>query len=152
MFWCTEKAKTLMMTTVVIQTIARVVVPFLQLFGLYIIVHGPVSPGGGFQGGVIVGASMILLALSYDLSSAETKVSHKVRIAMDSTGALLFAGIGLLCLLAGGVFLEYGIIPLPMVPAEVRGLMILLVGVAIGIHIMALAASLFLHLAEEHDT
>ncbi|MCL0088964.1 sodium:proton antiporter [Dehalococcoidia bacterium] len=141
-----------MMTTVVIQTIARVVVPFLQLFGLYIIVHGPVSPGGGFQGGVIVGASMILLALSYDLSSAETKVSHKVRIAMDSTGALLFAGMGLLCLLVGGVFLEYGIIPLPMAPAEVRGLMILLVGVAIGIHIMALAASLFLHLAEEHDT
>ena len=140
------------MTTIVIKTIARVIAPFLQLFGLYIIVHGPVSPGGGFQGGVIVGASMILLALSYELSSAETKVSHKVRIAMDSTGALLFAGIGLLCLLAGGVFLEYGIIPLPMVPAEVRGLMILLVGVAIGIHIMALATSLFLHLAEDHDT
>ncbi|MCL0038652.1 sodium:proton antiporter [Dehalococcoidia bacterium] len=140
------------MTTIVIQTVARVLVPFLQLFGLYIIVHGPVSPGGGFQGGVIVGASMILLALSYDLSSAETKVSHKVRIAMDSTGALLFAGMGLLCLLAGGVFLEYGVIPLPMAMAEVRGLMILLVGVAIGIHIMALAASLFLHLAEEHDT
>ncbi|MCL0082728.1 sodium:proton antiporter [Dehalococcoidia bacterium] len=152
MLWCTEKAKTLMMTTVVIQTVARVLMPFLQLFGLYIIVHGPVSPGGGFQGGVIVGASIILLALSYELSSAETKVSHKVRIAMDSTGALLFAGIGLLCLLAGGVFLEYGIIPLPMVPAEVRGLMILLVGVAIGIHIMALATSLFLHLAEDHDT
>ncbi|MCL0064070.1 sodium:proton antiporter, partial [Dehalococcoidia bacterium] len=129
-----------MMTTVVIQTIARVVVPFLQLFGLYIIVHGPVSPGGGFQGGVIVGASIILLALSYDLSSAEDRASHKVRIIMDSTGALLFAGMGLLCLLAGGVFLEYGVIPLPMAMAEVRGLMILLVGVAIGIHIMALAA------------
>jgi len=140
------------MTTVVIQTIARILVPFLQLFGLYIIVHGPVSPGGGFQGGVIVGASMILLALSYDLSSAETRVSHKVRIAMDSTGALLFAGMGLLGLLAGGVFLEYGVIPLPMAPAEVRGLMILLVGVAIGIHIMALAASLFLHMAEEDET
>ncbi|MCL0056154.1 sodium:proton antiporter [Dehalococcoidia bacterium] len=141
-----------MMTTVVIQTVARVVVPFLQLFGLYIIVHGPVSPGGGFQGGVIVGASMILLALSYDLSSAEDRASHKVRIIMDSTGALLFAGMGLLCLLVGGVFLEYGVIPLPIVPAKIRGLMILLVGVAIGIHIMALAASLFLHLAEEHDT
>ena len=68
-----------MMTTVVIQTIARLLVPFVQLFGLYIIVHGPVSPGGGFQGGVIVGASMILLALSYDLSTAEAKVSHKVK-------------------------------------------------------------------------
>ncbi|MBT9159804.1 MAG: MnhB domain-containing protein [Dehalococcoidia bacterium] len=139
------------MTTVVIQTIGRILVPFIQLFGLYVIIHGPVSPGGGFQGGVIVGASMILLALSYDLSSAEARASHKVRIAMDSTGALLFAGIGLVALLAGGFFLEYGIIPLPMAPAEVRGIFILLVGVAIGIHIMALAASLFLHLAEEHE-
>jgi multicomponent Na+:H+ antiporter subunit B len=141
------------MTTIVIQTIARKLVPFIQLFGLYIIVHGPVSPGGGFQGGIIVGASMILLALSYDLSTAEARASHKIRIAMDSAGSLLFAGIGLVTLLAGGVFMEFGIIPLPMAPAEVRGIMILLVGVAIGIHIMALAVSLFLHMAEdeEHD-
>jgi len=139
------------MTTVVIQTIARLLVPFIQLFGLYVIIHGPVSPGGGFQGGVIVGASMILLALSYDLSSAEARVSHKIRIIMDSAGSLLFAGIGLLALVAGGVFLEYGIIPLPMPPAQIRGIMILLVGVAIGIHIMALAASLFLHLAEDDE-
>jgi len=139
------------MTTIVIQTIARILVPFIQLFGLYVIIHGPVSPGGGFQGGMIVGASIILLALSYDLSSAEARASHKIRIAMDSIGSLLFAGIGLVALLAGGVFLEYGIIPLPMVPAEVRGIMILLVGVAIGIHIMALAVSLFLCLAEDHE-
>jgi len=139
------------MTTIVIQTIARMLVPFIQLFGLYVIVHGPVSPGGGFQGGVIVGASLVLLALSYDLSSAEARASHKIRIAMDSAGSLLFAGIGLAALLAGGVFMEFGIIPLPMAPAEVRGIMILLVGVAIGIHIMALAVSLFLHMAEDYD-
>ena len=70
---------------------------------------------------------------------------------MDSTGALLFAGMGLLGLLAGGAFLEFGVIPLPMGVVETRGLMILLVGAAIGIHIMALAASLFLHMAEEHE-
>jgi len=139
------------MTTVVIQTIARMLVPFIQLFGLYIIVHGPVSPGGGFQGGVIVGASLILLALSYDLSTAEARANHKIRIAMDSIGSLLFAGMGLVALLAGGLFMEYGVIPLPMAPAEVRGIMILLIGVAIGIHIMALAASLFLYLAEDHE-
>jgi multicomponent Na+:H+ antiporter subunit B len=94
---------------------------------------------------------MILLALSYDLSTAEAKASHKIRIAMDSIGSLMFAGIGLLALLAGGLFMDFGVIPLPMPPAEVRGIMILLIGVAIGIHIMALAASLFLHLAEEHE-
>jgi multicomponent Na+:H+ antiporter subunit B len=140
------------MTTIVIRTVCRVIVPFIQLFGLYVIIHGPVSPGGGFQGGVIVGASIILLALSYDLSTAEAKASHKIRIAMDSIGSLMFAGIGLLALLAGGLFMDFDAIPLPMPPAEVRGIMILLIGVAIGIHIMALAASLFLHIAEEHET
>lgn len=139
------------MTTVIIKTTARILVPFIQLFGLYIIVHGPVSPGGGFQGGVIVGASLILLALSYDLASAEARARRAIRIAMDSAGSLLFAGIGLLSLLAGGVFMEYGIIPLPMPPAQVRALMILLIGVAIGVHIMALVSSLFIHMAEDHD-
>lgn len=139
------------MTTVIIKTTARILVPFIQLFGLYVIVHGPVSPGGGFQGGVIVGASLILLALSYDLASAEARARHAIRIAMDSAGSLLFAGIGLLSLLAGGVFMEYGIIPLPMPPAQVRALMILLIGVAIGVHIMALVSSLFIHMAEDYD-
>ena len=138
------------MTTVIIKTTARILVPFIQLFGLYVIVHGPVSPGGGFQGGVIVGASLILLALSYDLASAEARAGHALRIAMDSAGSLLFAGIGLLSLLAGGVFMEFGVIPLPMPPARVRGLMILFIGMAIGVHIMAMVSSLFLHMADDH--
>ncbi|ATZ61570.2 MAG: MnhB domain-containing protein [Methanosarcinales archaeon Met12] len=139
------------MTTVIVKTVSRLMVPFIQLFGLYTIIHGPVSPGGGFQGGVIVGASMILLALSYDLSSAEARASHKMRLIMDSGGILLFAGIGLLALLAGGAFLQYGMIPLPMAPAQVSGLMILLVGVAIGIHVMALMATLFFLMAQEKE-
>lgn len=139
------------MTSVVIRTTARLLAPFIQLFGLYVIVHGPTSPGGGFQGGVIVGASIILLALSYDLASAEARASHRVRIAMDSLGSLLFAGIGLLSLLAGGGFMDFGIIPLPLPPAQVRALMILGIGVAIGVHIMALVSSLFLQMAEDHE-
>jgi len=138
-------------TTVIIRTTARILAPFIQLFGLYVIVHGPISPGGGFQGGVIVGASLILLALSYDLASAEARAGHAIRIAMDSTGSLLFAGIGLLSLLAGGVFMDYGIIPLPLPAAQVRALMILLIGMAIGVHIMALVSTLFLHMAEDHE-
>lgn len=134
------------MTTIIVQTISRLMVPFIQLFGLYIIMHGLVSPGGGFQGGVIVGASMIVLALSYDLSSVEARASHKIRSLMDSAGALLFGGIGFLGLLAGGAFLEYDVIPLPMTPVEVSEIMILLVGVAIGIHIMAVVVTIFISL------
>ncbi|MCK4691085.1 MAG: MnhB domain-containing protein [Desulfuromonadales bacterium] len=40
--------------SLIIQTAVRILVPFIQLFGLYVIVHGHYSPGGGFQGGVIL--------------------------------------------------------------------------------------------------
>ena len=42
--------------------------PFIQLFGLYVIAHGHHSPGGGFQGGVILGTSLILLAMGNNMS------------------------------------------------------------------------------------
>ncbi len=51
----------------IVKTICRLLVPFMQLFALYVIAHGHHSPGGGFQGGVILGASFILLAISYDM-------------------------------------------------------------------------------------
>ncbi len=94
---------------------------------------------------------MILLALAYGAHEAESKVSHHVRIAMDSLGSLAYAGIGLLGIAAGGLFLQYNIIPLPLPPARVNGIMIFLIGVAIGVHIMALVLSLFLHTTEETE-
>ena len=139
------------MNPVVIRTITRVLVPFIQLFGLYIIVHGPVSPGGGFQGGVVVGSSMILVALAYGLDKAETMANHSNRIIMDCVGSLVYAGIGLIGIAAGGMFLQYGIIPLPFPPARINSLMIFLIGSAIGVHIMALVLSLFLHTAKEAE-
>ncbi len=41
--------------SVVARTVSRIMIPFIQLFGIYVIVHGETSPGGGFQGGVILG-------------------------------------------------------------------------------------------------
>lgn len=140
------------MTTIIVQTVSRLMIPFIQLFGLYILMHAPVSPGGGFQGGVIVGTSMILMAVSFGLFKAERRAPDKIRTIMDSSGALLFAGMGFLGILAGGMFLAYGIIPLPMTPAEVSRLMIILVGVAIGIHIMALMPTLFFTMTQEEST
>jgi len=139
------------MNLVVIRTITRVLVPFIQLFGFYIIIHGPISPGGGFQGGVVVGASMILLALAYGLNRAESEVGHDARVIMDCLGSLAYAGIGLMGIAAGGLFLQYGIIPLPLPRSQINAIMILSIGTAIGIHIMALVVSLFLHMAKEAE-
>ena len=53
--------------SLIIRQASRIMVPFMQLFALYVISHGHYSPGGGFQGGVNLAASIILLCISFDL-------------------------------------------------------------------------------------
>ena len=48
---------------VVLRVVSKITIPFILLFGLYVITHGELGPGGGFQGGVIVAASFILYCL-----------------------------------------------------------------------------------------
>ena len=62
----------------IIKTAVRLMVPFAQLFGLYVIVHGHYSPGGGFQGGVILGAAFIMLALAFDLQTSQQYMTVRV--------------------------------------------------------------------------
>jgi len=54
----------------IVEIISRKLVPFTVLFGLYLISYGHVSPGGGFQGGVVLASGMILLLLSRTRESA----------------------------------------------------------------------------------
>ena len=49
---------------VIIKTICRLLIPFIQLYAIYVLMHGHYSPGGGFQGGVMMGASFILLVMA----------------------------------------------------------------------------------------
>jgi len=71
---------------IVIKRVSRFITPFIQLFSLYVIAHGDISPGGGFQGGVIFGV---------------------LTDFMNSIGVLIYAGIGLACIIMGGSYLEY---------------------------------------------
>ena len=54
----------------IVTNTVRLIVPVIQIFAFYVLAHGHVSPGGGFQGGVLMGASFILVALSWDLDEA----------------------------------------------------------------------------------
>jgi len=92
---------------IVIRTVSRGLIPFIQLFALYVVAHGDLSPGGGFQGGVIFGASVILYVLAFGMPEGRKRISEKMSDILTSTGVLIFAGIGVMCLFAGGAFLEY---------------------------------------------
>ncbi len=130
---------------VIIKTACRLVIPFIQLFALYVIAHGHYSPGGGFQGGVIYGAAIILLALSTDLRSTIGLIGEKVTALFASSGVLIYAGTGLLCVFMGGHFLNYGYLAgiLGVDPVMARSHGILIVEVGVGLAVMAAMVSLY---------
>lgn len=88
----------------------RLVVPVIQIFALYVIAHGHYSPGGGFQGGVMLGASFILIALTSGLPDALKRMSQEKAIFLAGLGVLIYAGTGLVCMALGRNFLDYEIL------------------------------------------
>ncbi len=134
---------------VIIKTVCRAVTPFIQLYGLYVIAHGHYSPGGGFQGGCILAASLILMALAYDIKEVKKQLSEKLNTIFCSLGVIIYAGIGLLCLILGANYLDYGILYkiLPVDAAHARSLGILGVEIGVGFTVMAVMISIFLNIA-----
>ena len=134
----------------IIQTVCRIMIPFMQLFALYVIAHGHHSPGGGFQGGVILGASFILLGISYDLKTILRRMREKSNIILAHIGVLIYAGIGFIALLLGANFLDYSILStiLPSVtPIEARSLAMLGVEIGVGLTVMTIVVSVYINLA-----
>ena len=131
--------------SLIIRTAVRVMVPFVQLFGLYVIVHGHYSPGGGFQGGVLLGASFILLALAFDLKTSVRYFSERINNRLGNAGALIFVGTGALCAVMGGLFLDYSALDaiIPLGPIEWRSFGIFLVEVGVGLGVMSIMVSLY---------
>ena len=133
----------------IIKTAVRLMVPFAQLFGLYVIVHGHYSPGGGFQGGVILGAAFIMLALAYDLKTSQQYMTVRVNTVFSNLGAAIFVGVGALCALFGGLFLDYSALDklIPMGPVEWRSFGIFLVEVGVGFAVMSIMVLLYWNLS-----
>ncbi len=95
---------------IIIGTTCRLIIPIIQLFALYVIAHGHHSPGGGFQGGVILGASFILFALSDGLKTALCRFSERTFMQLACIGILIYSGFGLACQFLGRNFLDYSIL------------------------------------------
>ncbi len=133
----------------IVKTSCRLIVPFSQIFALYVIAHGHHSPGGGFQGGVILGASMILFAISHNLRSAFAHLSEKLVVLLCGLGVLIYAGTGALCIAFGSNYLDYGALShvFGVNPVMARSYGILMVEIGVGISVMAVMILLYYNLA-----
>ena len=134
---------------IITKTVSRIMMPFILLFALYVIIHGGHSPGGGFQGGVILGAGLVLLLITHGLHETKRHVSEKSVAIFSSVGLLIYSGIGLLCLLLLGNYLDYGklSIILRVAPAEARALGIDGIEIGVGLTVMAIMFSIFLDIS-----
>lgn len=132
----------------IVQTVCRIMIPLIQLFALYVIAHGHYSPGGGFQGGCILGASFILMVIAYDIGWMKKRFSEYKNILLIALGVFLYAFIGLICIFLGAEYLNYSVLHkiIPADPVKVRALGTLGVEIGVGITVMSVMVSIFLNL------
>ena len=92
------------------QVVGRLLIPFIVLYALYVQFHGEISPGGGFQAGTLVAASVILFGLLEGNQAALRALPMPVLAWMMSTGILIYGGVGVTCMFLGGRFLDYSVL------------------------------------------
>ncbi len=122
--------------------VTRILVPFIQLFGLYVIFHGDSSPGGGFQGGVIIGASFILYAIIFGREAARKRIGQGASDIFNSMGVLIYAAVGVACLYFGGMYLQYNVLPFGE-PHFASHIGVLLIEIGVGITVAAVMVTIF---------
>ena len=135
----------------IVTNTVRLIVPVIQIFAFYVLAHGHVSPGGGFQGGVVMGASFILVALAWDLDVALARFSVERCILVAALGIVLYAGIGFLSMLLGGEFLDYAELEkvLPVSREMARYHAMLGVEIGVGFTVTAIMFALYANLSSE---
>ncbi len=115
----------------VLRVIAKLLIPFMLVFALYVQFHGDYGPGGGFQAGVIAAAAMILYGVIYGLPTARKVIPDWVVETMLAAGVLIYAGVGIAGILLGGNYLDYFVLDHSPVHGQERGIFWVEAGVGI---------------------
>lgn len=124
---------------VILRVTTKLILPLMLVFALYVQFHGDYGPGGGFQAGVIAGATLILYALIYGLGGIMRVVPVAAVEAMIPFGVLIYLGVGVFALLAGGNFLDYDRLAHDPVHGQELGVFLVELGVFITVAATMLA-------------
>jgi multicomponent Na+:H+ antiporter subunit B len=141
-----------MMTTehLIVRVVAKLLIPLILLFGLYVQFHGESGPGGGFQAGVIFAAAFILYALVFGPENTRRVAPEWLVSTLMAVGVLLYFGTGAASLLYGANFLEYGVLGTDFVAGQKLG--IFLVELGVGITVSSVMIAIYLAFAERQGS
>ncbi len=130
----------------IVRVVTQKMFPFILMFGVYIIFHGSSSPGGGFQGGVVIGAAYILFAIGVDPREGRKHTPESVLNVMRSLGVFIYTGIGLVGALLGYTFLANRVVGFPPQGAPgslLSGGTMMGINIGIGITVGSVVVTLF---------
>lgn len=130
-----------MQQQIILRVVAKIMLPLILIFALYVQFHGDYGPGGGFQAGVIFAAGVILYTMLFGATNAQRIFKRRILGLLTASGVLIYAGVGVACMLMGGNFLDYNVLSLDPVHGQHLG--ILLVELGVGITVASVMISLF---------
>ena len=131
---------------------ARLLSPYIMVFGWYVIFHGHYSPGGGFQGGALLAASILLIRVSGGRVVSRMQLQEYLNTPLAITGVFIYFLTGLVAMISGGYFLDYGELPIPgMEPYWLRYTGILIIEVGIGLTVMAILVMIYDNMVKGED-
>ena len=125
----------------VLRIIAKLLIPLILMFALYVQFHGDYGPGGGFQAGVIFAVAFILYGLIFGVENIRKIVSLRALRIIAALGVLLYIGVGIVALFLGGDFLQYDVLASDPVSGQHLGIALIELGV--GITVAAVMISIF---------
>ncbi|KAJ52475.1 multicomponent Na+:H+ antiporter subunit B [Clostridium tetanomorphum] len=130
--------------------ITKVIVPLIQIFGIYVILHGHLSPGGGFAGGTIMGASFILYRIVFGKEMAQRRFNYDKLIKIITFGLLLYGTMKGYSFVSGGSDLHLPMPPLGTPGNILSGGFLLPLNIIVGA-VVAITMYFFYSLFEEGD-
>lgn len=120
--------------TTILDLISRKLAPFMILFGFYLLAYGHSSPGGGFQGGVVMASGVILLVVARGAKAAGAIFPFRSMSAIEAAAFLAFMAAGL-----SGIALSIGFLGNPMAMVQTSAVprvgMTLILNLIIGIEV-----------------
>ena len=120
-----------MKTDPIPRVIAKLFIPFILVFALYVQFHGDFGPGGGFQAGVIFSGGIILYSLIFGVSITQNLLPPIFVEVTSAIGVLLYGAVGVVCMFKGGEFLNYSVLLSNSVSGQHLGILLIELGVFI---------------------
>lgn len=115
----------------VLRIVAKMLIPLILLFGLYVQFHGEYGPGGGFQAGVIFASAFFLYAMLYGMNAARRVINSTLVQVLAALGVLIYGTTGVISLLSGKNFLDYSVFSEDAVHAQHLGILFIEFGVGL---------------------